>query len=62
MSEPSSYRDSLDSVASRILTNLVIIPWDMAANVFSIMSSIFLWYLCYNEHNKQVNFSDVMNV
>lgn len=41
---PSSYLANLESVASNTDTNLLIIPCDMVANVFSIMSSVLEWY------------------
>ena len=46
MTLPSSYLPSLDNTLSKTEISLAMSPTFIVANVLSIRSSIFVWYLC----------------
>ena len=55
---PSSYLPSLESTESRTETSLETRPALMLFMDFSIRSSIFVWYLCYERSRSRSRFSN----
>ena len=51
---PSSYLPSLERTLSRTDTSLLVRPTLMLLRVFSMRSSILVWYLCYGKHKIRI--------